>query len=261
MVSLYTGTPGSGKSVHAAQDVISWLRRGKGLIANYPINEEAVGKCKSHAIYWDNAELTVGRLVQYAYEHHQIGKEHQTLVIVDEAQVKFNCRDLQRKDRQDWVNLFTQHRKLGFDFILITQFDRMLDRQIRAMTESEWKHRKLNNYGKGGFLLSLFTGMSTWFICIEYWYGGNKLKLGQKVFRYKKRYGKISDSYRLFADLGGSEWDRMASGAPQSGGAGAGCSSERGPVTAPPLPPDTASPAPSGDSDSSSEPGRPAPPG
>lgn len=56
-------------------------------------------------------------------------------------------------------------------------------------------------------------------IAIEYWYGGNRLKLGQKVFRYKKQYGKISDSYRLFADLAGSEWAGVVSGVPRSGGA------------------------------------------
>lgn len=219
MVTMYTGTPGSGKSVHASRDVISWLRRGRGLIANYPINEQVVGKCKSHALYWDNPELTVERLVKYACEHHKPGVEHQCLLIVDEAQVKFNCRDMQRKDRVDWVNFFTQHRKLGFDVILITQFDRMIDRQIRAMAETEVKHRKLNNYGTGGIIFSLLTGGSTWFIAIEYWYGGNKLVLGKEVFRYKKQYGQISDSYRLFADMAGTAWAGVVSGVPRSGGA------------------------------------------
>lgn len=219
MVAMYTGTPGSGKSIHAAQDVISWLRRGKGLIANFPVNEKAVGKCKSHAEYWDNPELTVQRLVQYAVEHRQLGKESSTLLIVDEAQIKFNCRDLQRKDRQDWVNFFSQHRKLGFDVILITQLDRMIDRQIRGMVETEFKHRKLNNYGAGGVILSVLTGFSKWFITIEYWYGGNKLKLSQRVFKYRKQYGEISDSYRLFADLAGCAWTDVVSGVPRSGGA------------------------------------------
>lgn len=219
MVALYTGTPGSGKSVHAAQDVMSWLQRGKRLIANYPINEKVIKKCKSHAEYWDNPSLTVSRLLRYAYEHDQVRREHSTLLIIDEAQVKFNCRDLQRKDRQDWVNFFTQHRKLGFDVILITQFDRMIDRQIRAMAETEVKHRKLNNYGFGGMVLSLLTGLKTWFIAIEYWYGGNKLKLSQRMFRYKNVYGEISDSYRLFADLGGADWAGAVAGVPLCGGA------------------------------------------
>lgn len=219
MVKMYTGTPGSGKSIHAAQDVIFWLRRGKVVIANYPINEEAVGKCKAHAIYWDNSELTVARLVQYAWQYHKIGKEGQTLVIIDEAQVKFNCRDMNRKDRQDWVNFFTQHRKLGFDIILITQFDRMIDRQIRAMAETETKHRKLNNFGFGGGVLTLLTLGRSWFIAIDFWYGGNRLQLGHRVFMYRKRYGDVSDSYRLFSDLGGAGWSAAVAGVPLCGGA------------------------------------------
>ena len=61
--------------------------------------------------------------------------------------------------------------------ILISQSDRMLDRQIRALIETEVRHRKLNNYGFGGMFLTLLTFGRTWFIAIDYWYGGNRLKL------------------------------------------------------------------------------------
>ena len=78
-------------------------------------------------------------------DNHKIGKEGQTLVVIDECQIIFNCRDFGRKDRNAWVTFFAQHRKLGFNVILITQSDRMLDRQIRSLVEEEVKHRKLNN--------------------------------------------------------------------------------------------------------------------
>lgn len=199
---LYTGTPGSGKSYHAARDIVSRLKRGGGLIANFPVKEAAVKRCKAHCEYWDNSELTAERLVAYALEHHEIGKEGQTLVIVDECQVIFNCRDFGRKDRNAWVQFFAQHRKLGFNVILITQSDRMIDKQIRSLVEEEVKHRKLNNYGFGGVLLSL--SMRSWFIAISYWYGGNKLVTGKSIFAYNKRYERIYDSYRLFADMAGT---------------------------------------------------------
>ena len=38
---------------------------------------------------------------------------------------------------------FSQHRKLGYRVILIAQFDRMLDRQIRSVLEYEYIHRKV----------------------------------------------------------------------------------------------------------------------
>lgn len=209
---LYTGTPGSGKSYHACRDIVARLRRGGGLIANFPVNEKAVKKCKSRVEYWDNAELTAERLVAYALQNHKIGKEGQTLVVIDECQVLFNCRDFGRKDRNAWVQLFAQHRKLGYNFILITQADRMIDKQIRCLVETEVKHRKLNNYGFGGGVLSLLTLGSTWFVSIEFWYGGNKLKLDQQIFRYSKRYEKVYDSYRLFADMAGSAGSGVCAG-------------------------------------------------
>lgn len=211
-IDLYTGTPGSGKSYHAARRIVTRLKRGGGLIANFPVNESAVKQCKAHVEYWDNSELTAARLVQYALEHHKIGKEGQTLVIIDECQIIFNCRDFGRKDRNAWVQFMAQHRKLGFNLILITQSDRMLDKQIRSLVETEVKHRKLNNYGFGGGVLTLLSFGSTWFIAIDYWYGGNKLKLGSEVFRYNKKYENIYDSYRLFADLAGADGAAVCAG-------------------------------------------------
>lgn len=207
---LYTGTPGSGKSYHAARDIVNRLKRPGGLICNFPINEDAVKKRRSHVEYWDNSELTAARLVAYALKNHVIGKEGQTLVVIDECQIIFNCRDFGRKDRNAWVTFFSQHRKLGFNVILITQNDRMLDKQIRALVETEIKHRKINNFGIGGLLIS-FTGM-TWFAAIEYWYGGNKLCLGKTLFPYRKKYEKIYDSYKLFSDMVTAGGDVCAGG-------------------------------------------------
>lgn len=216
---LYTGTPGSGKSYHAARDIVQRLKRPGGLICNFPVNEGFVKpyQLKSHVEYWDNSELSAERLVAYALDHHVIGKEGQTLVVIDECQIIYNCRDFGRKDRNAWVTLFSQHRKLGFNFILITQNDRMLDKQIRALVETEIKHRKLNNYGVGGMLLTL-TRM-TWFIAIEYWYGGNKLMLSKQVFPYIRKYANVYDSYKLFSDMATAGGAVCAGGNRVSGGA------------------------------------------
>lgn len=218
-ITLYSGTPGSGKSFHAAGDIIRRLKRGGGLICNFPVKEELVPKSKTRVTYWDNSELTPQALVSYAMEFHALGKEGQTLVIIDEAQLIFNSRDFGRKDRQAWVTLFSQHRKLGFNFILIAQYDRMLDRQIRALIEDEVKHRKLNNAGFGGMMLSLLSFGRTWFIAITYWYGGHHMKLYSEVFPYKKRTAAIYDSYKLFSDMSTSAGAVCAGGHRASGGA------------------------------------------
>lgn len=215
---LYTGTPGSGKSYHAARDIVGRLKRGGGLIANFPVNSSFVKKPKAHVEYWDNTELTAAKLVQYAFEHDQIGKEGSCLLVIDECQIIFNCRDFGRKDRNAWVQFFAQHRKLGFNVILITQSDRMLDKQIRSLVEDEVKHRKLNNFGFGGMVLGLLTLGRSWFIAIDYWYGGNKLKLGHQVFPYNKRYEGVYDSYRLFSDMAGLTVAGVCAGVPARAG-------------------------------------------
>ncbi len=213
-ITVYTGTPGSGKSFHAAKDIIHRLKGKGGLICNFPLNEDKLKNTKCRFDYWDNSEITPERLVDYAQKNHKIGKEGQTLIVIDEAQILFNSRDFGRKDRASWITFFSQHRKLGYNVILITQSDRMLDRQIRCLLEEEVRHRKLNNYGLGGMILGLFS-VSTWFIAINYWYGGNGVKIGSTMIRYSKKISKIYDSYRMFSDStfgGGSGGDRKAVG-------------------------------------------------
>ena len=81
--------------------------------------------------------------------------------------------------------------------------------------------------------MTLFSFGRTWFIAIDYWYGGNKLKLGYSVFPYRKRYSNLYDSYRLFSDMvtaGGAVCaggNRVSGGAPGNGGAASGDRDER----------------------------------
>ena len=135
MIDLYSGTPGSGKSLYATYYLIRQLKIGRGVIANFDINQDYFKKPVKFT-YKDNSELTVDYLVKYSKENHKPNKEHQTTVIFDEAGVKFNVRDWDVQDRMQWVKFFTLHRKLGFDFILISQYDKMIDKQIRALIET-----------------------------------------------------------------------------------------------------------------------------
>lgn len=205
MITLYSGTPGSGKSYHAARDLYERFDKGGGFICNFPVKVDDSIKPKKplRVSYWDNSEITPARLAAYALKYHTMGVEGQTLVVIDEAQVVYNSREFTAKGRMDWIKFFSQHRKLGYDILMIAQNDRMIDKQIRMLIEIEVKHRKLNNYGFGGSVLSLVTGKSTWFIAIEYWYGGNKLCLGREMIRYRRKIAEIYDSYRMFEDSSG----------------------------------------------------------
>lgn len=195
MIYLYSGTPGSGKSLHVARDMynrLNYNRKFPNVIANFNINEKMIKNKKANFIYKDNPDLTVEFLVNYAIKNHKMGVENQTLVVVDECQVIWNSRDWQKGvSRMEWIKFFTQHRKLGYNFICIAQNDRMVDRQIRVLFEYEIKHRKINNY-KIGRLLPFPA-----FAAIMYWYGVNE-RIGVEFFTYRKKWGKFYDSYGAF---------------------------------------------------------------
>lgn len=82
------------------------------------------------------------------------------------------------------VCIFTQHRKLGYEVVLVAQFDRMLDRQIRSLIEYEWIHRKVSNFGIQGKLISAFCGGKL-FVAVKVWYP-MKEKVGSEFYMYRK---------------------------------------------------------------------------
>lgn len=219
MISLYSGTPGSGKSYHAVRDIRAKLgRKSKNrVIANFPL-DGLPADLAANFEYWDNSEIYISSLVQYAQRHHVRGVEGQCLVVIDEAQCIFNSRDWNGKgivhaalkrdpdSRMDWIKFFSQHRKLGFNIILIAQSDKMLDKQIRALVEYDVKHIKMNN----GFFFFLPTS----FLAVEKWYGQHMV-LGRQVIWYRKRIAALYDSYAMFDALADADG---AQGEPRSGG-------------------------------------------
>ena len=196
MITLYSGTPGSGKSYHAVVDMVMKLRRSKKntVISNVAFDFSRVRGCKGRFVYAPNEVLTPEYFIDYARENHDYSGtvrdvEGQTLVVLDECQTLFNPREFSRRDRLPWVNFFTMHRHLGYNFILISQFDRLVDRQIRNNFEYEVKHRKVNNF-KIGMLLPF-----PLFICIEKWYGTSE-KCSVDFLVYRNKYGNLYSSVR-----------------------------------------------------------------
>jgi len=195
MITLYDGTPGSGKSLDVMRAIIQKLKKGGNIIANFPIATENIKGMRGKFIFKENKDLTVKFLYDFAFENHKKGKEGQTCIIWDECQAVFNPRDFARGDRREYNDFFSLHRHLGYNVILITQNDRLIDRQIRCLIEYRVKHRKLNNFGTIGLLLPVKV-----FMCIEYWYGVNE-KLSSSVFVCTKKLTRMYDSYSLFDQI------------------------------------------------------------
>ena len=158
MIFLYSGTPGSGKSLHTAKIILDDLRRGIPVICNFEINKDIVKHGYENFTYCETYSLCPERLVQFSQEHfaNKRIKEDSITLIIDEAQMLFNPRDWNAKDRLQWLKFFQVHRHYGYSIILVAQNDMMLDKQIRAVIEYEQIHRKINNYGIKGWLLQIF---------------------------------------------------------------------------------------------------------
>lgn len=202
VMNCYTGTPGSGKSLHLARDCMDYLRFGKDVICNFECKKEIIeneskgflgklfrgGRKYGKYIFKSNQEITVQYLVSYALKYHKKGVENQTLLAIDECHILFNSRDWNMGDRNKWILFFTEHRKMGYNIILVTPNIRMIDKQIRGVFENEVTHRCINQY-KLMWLLPRKT-----FVAITKWIG-NRVKMSTEFFTYTKKCGQFYDSY------------------------------------------------------------------
>lgn len=202
MIDLYSGTPGSGKSLHVAADIRTRLqRKGTVTIGNFYIDTGSVKNCRGSYLYVDNSRLLPDRLRQFS---HKLGahlgrriKEDEIWLVIDEAQLLFNSREWQTSfGRKEWLSFFTQHRHYGFHVVLLAQFDRMLDRQIRGVIENDYVHRKISRAGKIGAVLGFLTGGSL-FMYIKKWYPINQ-KIDSQFFMGNKKLYALYDSYNHF---------------------------------------------------------------
>ena len=229
MIECYTGVPGSGKSFHTAKRIYDALRSGQNVITNLEINTNLIvpkspKKPLGQYIYipppeWTNTSIyeksSIGGkipshidsyiygLENFALQFHKRNKrgqmyEHQTLLILDECQTIFNPRSWNRKDRLSWIYFFTTHRHLAYDVILITQDDKMIDKQIRALLQYQVLHRNVSRYKKFGKLLSLPFGGNL-FMTITSMYGMSKkdAHIKSKYLFGSDFYFSLYDSYTL----------------------------------------------------------------
>lgn len=223
MIYFFTGKPGNGKSLHMAEIMYYAIKRGKNVIANFPI-DDYFSFCGRNAYkygwfiyepnkYWLNNAYKnktdsysyLDGLYNFAKLCHKKDKngrviEGQTLLVLDECQELFNTRTWNRKDRLDWCSFFRQHRKLGYDVYLISQDDKVIDKQIRNILEYEIEHRCVNNYKFFGKVLGFLCGGKL-FVAIKRWYarkGKSDSFISSQYFIGKQKYYDLYNSYKIF---------------------------------------------------------------
>lgn len=165
MIEIIQGTPGSGKSAVALLMGLLHLKYGGVFACNFDLvpdwadkfarqNWKVLAGIKDHykvaMEYWSRC-FKVGNtatlyelskqlpdLVTRKYKNKREGKG---LLIIDEAQLYFNSRSW--KDNMSFIEFFTQHRKLGWNVILVAHYIEMIDSQIRPLIEIESRFRNL----------------------------------------------------------------------------------------------------------------------
>lgn len=200
MIYLYSGTPGSGKSLHMARTIYYALYRKKPVICNFEINRKFV-KNSSLFQYVENSDLSPEFLKKYSMEYFKgkSVKESEITLFIDEAQMMFNARSWNAKDREKWNKFFEIHRHYGYDIMLVSHSDRRLDRQIRELIEYEYIHRKVSNYGWRGVLLSVMMFCPCLFVYVKLWYP-MKEQVGREFCRSSKRLYRLYNTYMTFED-------------------------------------------------------------
>lgn len=209
MILAYTGTPGSGKSYHAAVDIWDRVRFGHPVITNIPMQfpkkhrgKRAVKKTNVAYNFLEMMEITPKYLTDFS-EKLRIEKgwqrvpEDYIFLVIDEAQLIFNCRDWNARGRMEWIKFFQLHRKLGYRVILITQVCKMLDNQMRGLIEYEILHRKASNFGLKGWLVSAAFLSPSVFIAVRMW-AVLRERVDCKIYRYSRKIARMYDTNKVY---------------------------------------------------------------
>lgn len=221
MIQLYSGTPGSGKSLHTAHEIKNKLREGKYVISTCFIdtslcflnkfqewwfNKTGKNLKKKHDVreknffYIDIKEITPDYLYRFAAQHHVFGKEHQTIVYLDECVAIFAPtvigNDVKRWN--EWEDFFRKHRHLGYDVILVPQASKLISRKCIEYCEFDVRHFNRKHHGNLGFFLSLICGGL--FSYSVRWRGTKEKPIEQGFFTYKRLYGSMYNSYSMFEE-------------------------------------------------------------
>lgn len=208
-IDVYSGTPGSGKSLNAVKLILQRMLFGQRTITNFEIVPPKGYKNSRQPIFWDNSQMTLKNIINFARKFHYRNikggyPEHQTLVIIDEAQLFFDKDFLTPKTRRQWKYFFTQHRKLGFDFLLITQHVSMLDTSIRNLLERETSHFKFENAPSTNFLMLLFywicrgLGITLFFAVTGWVHNDRKMFRSRKFFHYRAWLANCYNTSNMF---------------------------------------------------------------
>lgn len=224
MIDLYGGVPGSGKSCTALFDGIMHLLGGGVLATNFRLVSDWAERLADRSL-----QVRLGRKTRQAFidditsrcfflgsvaSIHQLAqvtpglvrgkfvnqREGKALVILDECQFYFNSRNWEKNS--GFLEVFTQHRKMKLDFILIAHNIEMIDKQIRFLVEYETYFRNFTRVKLPIPFLSIRLSPYPCFLAIRQYANmgaGKAMKAKTWVQPLNKKIADLYDSFETFS--------------------------------------------------------------
>lgn len=198
MIWLYTGTPGSGKTLHAVERILSNLKYGVTVLSNI---ELALPEDSYVFFQPQEGSETPAFLEQFGLEHMKAYSSYQELqgsilLVLDECQLYLNSRRWQKNEL--WLRFFSQHRKYGYNVILIAQSDRMVDRQVRSLIEICTEHlipsMSVVRPGLSAPIFKVVESLHGKFRYVSYWYGHRNMIIERGAIRDSKKAFAVYDT-------------------------------------------------------------------
>lgn len=222
MIEILQGSPGSGKSSLAVTRAALHLLNGGWVATNFSLTPDWLDLLCSYSFRY-----RFGLLDRESYRESlaarcwrigspdsviQLGKimrssikgrirEGTGLLILDEAQFLFNSRDSMKGLNRHYIEFFTQHRKLGWDVLMIAHTRDMIDKQIRGLAELETRLRNIQKIKVGPIRFHWFVRVPTFLVITRY--AGISAGAGEIYSRtlvpINKRFASMYDTFEVFA--------------------------------------------------------------
>lgn len=166
MIDVLQGSLGSGKSAAATAMAMMHIRKGGVVAANFSLvdgwSDEMAKRhifsylsdnfrYKTSSSYWQRffrvgdleaiRKINPRELSTGVYSNKESYSEGHGLLIIDEAHLFMNARKWQNNEQ--WIQFFTQSRKIGWNVVLIAHTIEMIDSHIRVLCEYESRFRNL----------------------------------------------------------------------------------------------------------------------
>ncbi|MCI5211372.1 MAG: hypothetical protein D3910_21895 [Candidatus Electrothrix sp. ATG2] len=217
-VELIQGGTGDGKSHAAMLRVFNHLLEGGVVGLNFRLTEDWAYIFASVHPHVLDGSSSIAQVAESAYKRcFYIGEvstleslckhyndrcigpvakrfERRILVVLDEAQLYLNAREWRKN--APWVQLFTQHRKMGLDLILLAHHIRFIDAQARELIAMISRVMNLQESFRVPLLDIRFP--HPFFIYIT------KPRLSERggswrLLRFSQAVGEMYDSHEIFA--------------------------------------------------------------